>query len=105
MNIAEKIALISIEYEQNDLGDWEEKRTETNVFGLIESVSMSEFYQAGLQGFKPDHKITVWMSEFDGQKLLEYKNEIYDIYRTYRRDDGRMELYVTLRKGDEEDDT
>ena len=41
MNLAEKIALVSIEYEQNDLGDWEETRTETDVFGRIESVSMS----------------------------------------------------------------
>lgn len=105
MNLAEKIALISIEYTQDDLGEWAETRTETDVFALVESVSMSEFYQAGMQGFKPEYKMTVWMTEYSDQELLEYKGKTFDVYRTYRRDDGRIELYVTERKGDEADDT
>ena len=103
MNLAEKIALISIEYEQDDLGEWTEKRTETDVFALVESVTMSEFYQAGMQGFKPEYRMTVWLTEYSGQELLEYGSKTYDIYRTYRRDDGRIELYVTERKGNEDD--
>ena len=105
MNLAEKIVLISIEYTQDDLGEWTEKRTETDIFSLVESVSMSEFYQAGMQGFKPDYKFTVWMTEYTDQELLEYNGKAYDIYRTYRRGDGRIELYTTERKGDEADDT
>ena len=103
MNRAEKIALISIEYSQDDLGQWVETRTETDVFALVESVTMSEFYQAGMQGFKPEFRMTVWMSEYDDQEILEYKGKIYDVYRTYMRDDGRIELYVNIRKGDEDD--
>lgn len=103
MNIAEKISLISIEYTQDDIGQWTEERTETEVFALVESVSMSEFYQAGMQGFKPEFKMTVWMNEYNGQNLIEYKDKTYTVYRTYRRDDGRTELYVTERKGDEDD--
>lgn len=103
MNIAEKISLISIEYTQDDIGQWTEERTETEVFALVESVSMSEFYQAGMQGFKPEFKMTVWMNEYNGQNLIEYKDKTYTVYRSYRRDDGRMELYVTERKGDEDD--
>lgn len=104
MNLSEKIALVSIEYEQNDLGDWEEVRTEKEIFGRIESVSMSEFFEAGRQGFKPDLKITIWMTEYSGQELLVYNDKTYSIYRTFRRDDGRIELYVNEKKGDEEDD-
>lgn len=103
MNLAEKIALISIEYTFDDIGQPVETRTESDVFALIESVTMSEFYQAGMQGFKPEYRMTVWMTEYSGQKLLEYENKTYDIYRTYRRNDGRIELYVTERKGDEDD--
>ena len=105
MNLAEKISLISIEYTQDDIGEWVEARTETEVFAFVESVSMSEFYQAGMQGFKPEFKMSVWKSEYSGQDLLEYNDKIYTVYRTYRRDDGRIELYVTERKGAEEDDT
>lgn len=103
MNLAEKIALLSIEYTQDDLGEWTETREETEVFARVESVSMSEFYQAGMQGFKPEYKMTVWMNEYSGQELLEYNDKQYRIYRSYRRDDGRIELYVTERKGDEDD--
>ena len=103
MNRAEKIALISIEYSQDDLGQWVETRTETDVFALVESVTMSEFYQAGMQGFKPEFRMTVWMSEYNDQEILEYKGKVYDVYRTYMRDDGRIELYVNIRKGDEDD--
>lgn len=103
MNLAEKIKLLTIEYTQDDLGEWTETRTEADVFARIESITMSEFYQAGMQGFKPEFKFTVWMNEYGGQNLLEYKDKTYTIYRTYRRDDGRIELYVTERKGDEDD--
>ena len=105
MNLAEKIALVSIEYTQDDLGEWTEELKETEVFARIESVSMNEFYQAGLQGFKPEYKFTIWMNEYSGQELLKYGEKLFAIYRTYRRDDGRLELYVNERKGDEEGDT
>ena len=105
MNLAEKIALISKEYTQDDLGQWVEAWTKFEIFGIVESVTMSEFYQAGMQGFKPEYRVLVWMNEYSGQEILEYDDKIYRIYRTFRRDDGRIELYVTERKGDEEDDS
>ena len=106
MNLAEKIALISIEYEQDDLGEWTEVQTKKEVFALIGSVSMSEFYQAGLQGFKPDFRFAIWRTEYSNEELVEYNGKIFNVYRTYIRDDGRIELYVNEKKGDEsEDDT
>lgn len=105
MNLAEKIKLVTIEYTQDDLGEWTETRAETEVFAIIDSVSMSEFYQAGMQGFKPEYRFLIWLTEYSGQKIAEYNSKTYTIYRSYRRDDGRIELYVTERKGDEENDT
>lgn len=103
MNLAEKIALITTEYGQDDLGEWTETQTKTEVFALVNSVTMSEFYQAGLQGFKPDYRFSVWMTEYNDQELVEYKGKVYSVYRTYRRDDGRIELYVNEKKGEEND--
>ena len=102
MNRAEKIKLLTIEYTQDDLGEWTETRTETEVFARVESITMSEFYQAGMQGFKPEYKMTVWMNEYSNEALIEYDGLIYTVYRTYHRDDGRIELYVTQRKGEDE---
>jgi len=103
MNLAEKIALITTEYGQDDLGEWTETQTKTEVFAMVNSVTMSEFYQAGLQGFKPDYRFSVWVTEYDDQELVEYKGKVYSVYRTYRRDDGRIELYVNEKKGEEND--
>lgn len=103
MNLAEKITLISTEYTQDDLGEWTETQTNTEVFAMVNSVTMSEFYNAGLQGFKPDYRFTVWMNEYADQELVEYKGKVYSVYRTYRRDDGRIELYVNEKKGEEND--
>lgn len=104
MNLAEKIALISIEYEQDDLGEWIETETSTEVFALVQSVTMYEFYQAGLEGMKPDYRFHVWLSEYNDQELVDYKGKRYEIYRTYIRNDGRIELYVNEKKGEEADD-
>ena len=103
MNLAEKIALITTEYGQDDLGEWTETQTKTEVFAMVNSVTMNEFYNAGLQGFKPDYRFSVWMTEYNDQELVEYKGKVYSVYRTYRRDDGRIELYVNEKKGEEND--
>lgn len=101
--MTEQIALITIEYTQNDLGEFEETRTEAFFFAQVDSVTMNEFYQAGLQGFKPEYKFAVWQAEYSGEELLEYNGKVYDIYRTYKRDDGRIELYANEKKGAEDE--
>lgn len=101
MNKAAKIALLKKEYEQNSIGEWIETYTKTNVFAYVESISMNEFYQAGQQGFKPEFRFLTWATEYADEEELEYNEKVYTIYRTYSRDDGRVELYVTLKKGDE----
>ena len=101
MNQAAKIALLKTTYTQDDLGEWVETSEEVNVFAYVSSVTMSEFYQAGLQGMKPEYRFLIWQTEYSGEELLKYDDNIYSIYRTYLRDDGRIELYVTLKKGEE----
>lgn len=102
MNLAEKIELITIEYTQDELGEWIETQKTSEVFAIVNSVSASEFFQAGLQGFKPEYQMTVWMTEYSGQELVEYNGKVYTVYRSYRRNDGRIELYVTQKKGEEQ---
>lgn len=101
MNLAHKITLLTSEYTQDAIGQWIKTATETEVFATVSSVTMSEFYQAGLQGMKPEFRMTIWMTEYHDEEELVYNDKVYSIYRTYIRDDGRIELYVTERKGDE----
>lgn len=100
MNIAEKIYLQTIAYTVDSIGQRKPVISETAVFALVESVSMSEFFQAGVQGLKPDLRFVVRLTEYAGQENLRYGTEIYSVYRTYRRKDGRVELYTQKRVGD-----
>lgn len=102
MNQAAKIALLTTEYTQDGLGQWVETTTPRNVFAYVSSVGMNEFYQAGIQGMKPEYRFLIWATEYNDEELLTYKNDVYSIYRTYLRDDGRLELYVEKRKGEEQ---
>ena len=59
MNLAHKITLLTSEYTQDAIGQWIKTVTETEVFATVSSVTMSEFYQAGLQGMKPEFRMTI----------------------------------------------
>lgn len=101
MNHAHKITLLTSKYTQDAIGQWIKTVEETDVFATVSSVTMSEFFQAGMQGFKPEYRFMVWMNEYHDEEELVYNDKVYSIYRSYIRDDGRIELYVTERKGDE----
>lgn len=73
--------------------------TEYETFCSVESVSRSEFYNAGKAGITPDYKIVVNAVEYDGQPEVEYEGERYAIYRTYRTNEDMMELYAEYKSG------
>lgn len=100
MNIAEKIYLQTIAYTVDSIGQRVETVSETEVFALVESISQTEFFDAGEKGLKPEFKFCVWLTEYEGQENLRYGSDVYSVYRTYRRNDGRIELYTQKRVGD-----
>lgn len=100
MNRAKKIKLISNAYTCDDIGQFLPIESEKSVFAIVRSASQSEFFNAGENGFKPDKVFDVLLTEYDGQMRVKYDNEFYSIYRSYVRDDGRIELYTEKRVGD-----
>jgi SPP1 family predicted phage head-tail adaptor len=69
------------------------------VFGGIESISQSEFFNAGQSGLKPDYKVIMWGFEYDGQEVVKIDDIKYSIYRTYQRKDDKIELYLIQKVG------
>ena len=100
MNRAKKIKLISNAYTCDSIGQFVPTESEKSVFAIVRSASQSEFFNAGENGFKPDKVFDVLMTEYEGQMRVKYGNDIYSIYRSYVRDDGRIELYTEMRVGD-----
>ena len=99
MNNAYKISLISKTYTLDSIGVPVETETKKAVYAIKSSVNQSEFYQAGLQGLKPNACYTVRITDYNNEDELEAEGKRFTIYRTYNRTDGRVELYVTERKG------
>lgn len=99
MNQVVKISLISKTYSINEIGVSRVEETKTDVFATYYSVSQVEFYRAGQDGLRPQAVYAVKLIEYDGQDEIEVNSERLSVYRTYIRVDGRIELYVSKRKG------
>lgn len=65
-----------------------------SVFARVESVSRSEFFEAGRNGLSPDFKFTMFAYDYEGEKIVEYQGKRYAVYRTYLGRDDTLELYV-----------
>ena len=79
-------------------------RTETgedrrDVYGTVESVGANEFFAAAEVGLKPEYRVTVWSDEYEGESVAELHGRRYTIYRTYLRQSGKIELYLTAKAG------
>lgn len=92
--------LISVERDQDDIGQWVDEITRSTVYGQISSVSQDEFFAGGQNGYKPEYRITMFAPDFNDEQRCEIDGVEYSIYRVYRRRTDIVELYVERRTGD-----
>lgn len=92
--------LLSVEHSVDSIGQYVETVTERPVFGNVQSVTASEFFAGGQNGFKPEYRITMFGPDYEGEENLKLNGVIYSIYRTYRAKTDEIELYVEKRAGD-----
>ncbi len=71
-----------------------------DVFCKSNSVTRSEYYQAGRNGLNPEMEFTVNFAEYEGERSLLWNGQRYAIYRTYHQPGtDYMELYVRREGG------
>jgi SPP1 family predicted phage head-tail adaptor len=70
------------------------------VFCSKLSITRAEFNTAGQLGFKPNFMLVVDSDSYDNEKLIEYENKKYTIYKTFQRIDNFTELYCELKTND-----
>ena len=99
MNQVEKISLLDKRFTYSDIGVPQVSVAKTDVLAFRFSVGQTEFFNAGQQGLKPTGVFAVRSTEYEGQEELEFNGEVFSIYRSYNRTDGRTELYTSKRKG------
>lgn len=98
MNRAKKIKLIANTYSPDAIGQMVPTEKVTEPFAIVRDVSASESLRP-VEGLRPSKVFDVLMTEYDGQEVVEYNKNKYHIYRTYLRDDARIELYGGVRIG------
>lgn len=92
--------LIKKDQHQDELMQWVETVTRRPVYGQIGSVSASEFFSGGQNGFKPEWRVTMFGPDYEGEDDAEIYGVVYSIYRVYRARNDRVELYMERRTGD-----
>ena len=74
-------------------------RTAREVFCKVDSVTRSEFFEAGRQGLNPEYRITMFFGDYNGESVVGYKGRTYSVYRTYQAKTDIIELYVERQGG------
>lgn len=98
MNRAYKIKLVKLSYFPDAIGQLVPSETYTEPFAIIRDVSRTES-ERPVEGLRPSKVFDLLMTEYDGEDIIEFQGERYTVYRTYLRDDARIELYTGVRIG------
>ena len=93
------IKLIKLETTADELGYPTTTETSRETFCRVESVTRSEYFNAGKAGIVPEHVFSINAAEYEGESGVEYNGERFRIYRTYRNNLDYMELYTEYRAG------
>lgn len=94
------IFLLSSTKEQDDTGVIHETLTKNKAYCQVNSISRSEYYNAGRSGLNPEYQMTIFQGDYSGETSAEYNGLTYAIYRTYKvPGTDYMELYLERKGG------
>ena len=93
------LQLIKIKSEPDELGQQVPVEVPRDVFCDIASVSGKENLEAGKIGLKPELKITMFLYDYEGEKIVRLKDTKYSVYRTYLGKSETIELYLEKKVG------
>ena len=100
MDRSDVIKLIPITYEKDANGIPHAVESEPRtVMCQVNSVTRSEFFDGGRNGLNPEFVFRVFFGDYEGERLVEYQNKRYSIYRTYHGRNDMMELYAERKGG------
>lgn len=99
MDRSDVIELVTLTRTQDAYGIWRATESSKQIFCQVDSVSQSEFFEAGRNGLNPEYRFTVFFGDYADEPIVIYKGNRYSVYRTYLRRDDRLELYVERKGG------
>ena len=99
MDRSEVLTLIGTTRTQDEYGIWHETPTARNVFCQVNSITRSEFFDAGRNGLNPEFMFSMFAGDYEGERVCEYRGQKYSIYRTYLGRNDVIELYAERKVG------
>ena len=99
MDRSEVLTLIGTTRTQDEYGIWRETPTARNVFCQVNSITRSEFFDAGRNGLTPEFMFSMFAGDYEGERTCEYRGQKYSIYRTYLGRNDVIELYAERKGG------
>lgn len=102
MNKSDVAYLVTESYSQDDTGVMQKVTEKRKVFVKVSSVSGQEWFEGGRNGLNPQLRFKVFSFDYLGESLIEYKDKLYSIYRTYYDTTDQLDLYAEFRKGNYE---
>lgn len=102
MDRSDVVNLLSYEFIQNEYGVRvkSEEPIARQVYCHVDSVTGSEYFNGGVNGIRPQYRITMFRYDYNGEDIVEYNGELLTVYRTYFATNDDIELYVERRTGD-----
>ena len=97
------INLLHTDLELDSLQQYKQTIVRRPVYAQISSVTASEFFAGGQNGFQPEYRLTMFGPDYEGEDLVEIGEKIYSIYRVYQARNDKVELYVEQRRGNAEE--
>lgn len=99
MDRSDVIELVTVTKTQDEYGVWRTSETTKQIYCQVDSVTQSEFFEAGRNGLNPEFRFTVFFGDYSDEPIVIYKNKRYAVYRTYLTRNDRLELYVERKGG------
>ena len=99
MDRSEVLTLIGTTRTQDEYGIWRKTPTARNVFCQVNSITRSEFFDAGRNGLNPEFMFSMFAGDYEGERTCEYRGQKYSIYRTYLGRNDVIELYAERKGG------
>ena len=99
MDRSEILVLVREEQEQDEYGVFRTTTKEREVFCQVNSVTRSEFFEAGRNGLNPEYEFEMFRYDYHGERICKYQGRTYSIYRTYLARNDTIELYAQREGG------
>ncbi len=99
MDRSRVLTLIEEAYKPDTLGQLIPTETRRDVYCNLASVSASEWFDGGRVGLNPEYRATMFVYDYNGERIAELDGVRYGIYRTYLAQNEFIELYLERKAG------